>query len=505
MLVERSVFHSLGLGLGLSRPNTARYSSTHGPTGEFLTERVAKGFQTAACERTVMFNSRHEGLLRGVGGDTISVIVFAAMTLSACSVVGPASIDHGRTSYNEVIEDTSRQQALLNVVRVSKGESPLFIDVTEVDAATSAGGTLGGGVTGLGATANLKSTAGTIAGPVESVTGSVSYQEAPTVRYFPLSGNALIAQVSTPIRPDSLVNLYNSDWPLAAILDLGVNRVTSGYEDYDAAIDAMIDLDAYGALILAATSSDSLTLYPAKRNVAERQAQCDGKQKKDADEIVGVLWRRLAYYINGSNGGASSITIQSRASESPRGKGQPPFLQTRSALGVMKAATDTTGRQSIAFLSPEAVRQIIDDYKLRSEFCRQIFYTLVPGSYQLSVFGHGGEFKAPTETETKVGDVISQRERSLITMNTDKAVLNAEELRTESDLVNARKYMLIAVSDAPPENAFASINHGGKWYYIFDDDEVSKKTLALIMQINTIQAIPSQSAPLTPTISVGAR
>jgi hypothetical protein len=75
----------------------------------------------------------------------------------------------------------------------------------------------------------------------------------------------------------------------------------------------------------------------------------------------------------------------------------------------------------------------------------------------------------------------------------------------ESDLVNARKFMLVAVSDTPPESAFASVNHGGKWYYIFDDDEVSKRTLALIIQIATIQAIPTQSAPLTPTISVGAR
>ncbi len=452
-----------------------------------------------------MFNSRHGEFLRGVGGEAISIVAFAAITLSSCSVIGPASIDHGRTSYNEVIEDTSRQQALLNVVRVSNGESPLFMDVAEVDAATSAGGTLGSGATGLGATANFKSTAGTIAGPVESITGSVSYQEAPTVRYFPLSGNALIAQVSTPIRPESLVNLYNSDWPLAAILDLSVNRVTSGYEDYDAAIDAMIDLDAYGALILAATSADSLTLYPAKRNVAERQAKCDGKQPKDAEGIVAVLWQRLAYYINGSSGAGGSITIRSKASENLHERNQPPFLQTRSALGVMKAATEITGRPSIAFLPPEDVRRIIDDYKIRSKFCRQLFYTLVPGAFQLSVFGHGGEFKEPTETEAKVGDVISQRDRSLITMNTDKAVLNAQELRTESDLVNARKYMLIAVSDTPPVSAFASVNHGGKWYYIFDDDEVSKRTLALIIQINTIQAIPTQSAPLTPTISVGAR
>jgi hypothetical protein len=138
-------------------------------------------------------------------------------------------------------------------------------------------------------------------------------------------------------------------------------------------------------------------------------------------------------------------------------------------------------------------------------FCRQLFYTLLPTVYHPSVFGHGGEPTELTETEREVAGVISQRDRSLVTMNTDKAVLNPQELRAESDLVNARKFMLIAVSDTPPVSAFASVNHGGKWYYIFDDDEVSKRTLALIVQINTTQAIPSQSAPLTPTISVGAR
>jgi hypothetical protein len=388
------------------------------------------------------------------------------------------------------------------------------MDVTEVDAATSVGGTIGGGASGLGSTANFKSTsAGTIAGPVEAVTGSVSYQEAPTVRYFPLSGQALIAQVSTPMAPESLVNLYNSDWPLAAILDLSVNRVTTGYEDYDAAIDAMIDLDVYGALILSATASsdapaakDNLTLYFANRNIAERQAECDGKQPKDAEAIVNALWQRLVYYITGSNRPVSAITVRSKGSGSSNSRvAQPPTLQTRSALGVMKAATEATGRPSIAFLPPAEVRRIIDEYKARPAFCRESFYILAPTAFQPSVFGHGGESKQLTATENRVNDVIAQPDRSLITMYTDKAVLNSQELRTESDLVNARKFMLVAVSDAPPENAFAAVSHAGKWYYIFDDDEVSKKTLALIVQINTIQAIPTQSAPLTPTISVGAR
>jgi hypothetical protein len=465
-------------------------------------------------ERKAMCNSRHGVFLQGVSGGALSLLAITALTLSSCAVLGPSSIDHGRTSYNEVIEDTSRQQALLNVVRISNGESPLFMDVTEVDAATSFGGTIGGGVSGLGSSANFKSTsAGTIAGPIEAVTGSASYSEAPTVRYFPLSGQALIAQVSTPMAPESLVNLYNSDWPLAAILDLSVNRVTNGYEDYDAAIDAMIDLDLYGALILAATApsdapaaKDNLTLYFANRNVAERQAQCDGKQSKEAQAIVNALWQRLVYYITGSSRPLSAITVRSKGSGSSKESvSQPPTLQTRSALGVMKAATETTGRPSIAFLPPAEVRRIIDEYKTRSAFCRGSFYTLAPTAFQPSVFGHVGEFRGPTQTETQVANLISQPDRSLITMNTDKAVLNPQELRAESDLVNARKFMLVAVSDAPPENAFASVNHAGKWYYIFDDDEVSKKTLALIIQIDTIQAIPTQSAPLTPTISVGAR
>jgi hypothetical protein len=464
-----------------------------------------------------MFNSRYGVFLRGVSGEplSLSLVAIAAITLSSCSVVGPSSIDHGRTSYNEVIEDTSRQQALLNVVRVRNGESPLFMDVTEVDAATSAGGSISGGASGIGSTANFKSTsAGTIQGPVESVTGSVSYQEAPTVRYFPLSGQALIAQVSTPLAPEALVNLYNSDWALAAILDLSVNRLTIGYEDYDAAVDAMIDLDAYGALILAATSSsesgvaakDDLTLYVAKRNIAERHANCDGKQTKDAERTVDTLWQRIVYYVTGSNRSTNAVTVRSKGSGSSNNReAQPPTLQTRSALGVTKAATETTGRPSIAFLPPAEVRRIIDDYKARPAFCRAPFYTLAPTTYQPSIFGHGGESRELTETENKVSQIIMQPDRSLITMYTDKAVLTPQELRAESDLVNARRFMLVAVSDTPPENAFASVMHGGKWYYIFDDDEVSKRSLALIIQIDTIQAIPSQSAPLTPTISVGAR
>jgi hypothetical protein len=172
-----------------------------------------------------------------------------SVTVCSCTTVGPLSIETGRTTYNEVIQQTAEQQTLLNIVRVSNHESPLFMDVSEVDAATTLVGGVSGGESGIGALANPKSTTA----PVGAVTGTVSYSEAPTVRYLPLSGQPLIQQISTPIRVDSLVNAFNSDWPLATILSFGVDRITPNYLDYYPAVNALVELDDYGALVLSAT------------------------------------------------------------------------------------------------------------------------------------------------------------------------------------------------------------------------------------------------------------
>jgi hypothetical protein len=150
-----------------------------------------------------------------------AMIATSPLLVSACSNVGTTSIHMGRTPYNEAIHDTSAQQTLLNIVRVSNNETPLFMDVTEVDAATTVGASITGGDSGLGGIPNFKSTsAGTIAGAVGAISGSATYTEAPTVRYQPLLGQPLIAQVSSPLDPDSLVNRYNSEWALRPVFTL---------------------------------------------------------------------------------------------------------------------------------------------------------------------------------------------------------------------------------------------------------------------------------------------
>jgi hypothetical protein len=74
----------------------------------------------------------------------------------------------------------------------------------------------------------------------------------------------------------------------------------------------------------------------------------------------------------------------------------------------------------------------------------------------------------------------------------------------ESVLYNSRKYMLIQVSSTPPGNAFVSAFEQGQYYFIGNDDKISKRTLSLLALITSVQAIPAQSGGLTPALSIGA-
>jgi hypothetical protein len=69
-----------------------------------------------------------------------------------------------------------------------------------------------------------------------------------------------------------------------------------------------------------------------------------------------------------------------------------------------------------------------------------------------------------------------------------------------------RHYILVFYQDAnkrPPRDAYVSAECHGKCFYIDGDDVVSQRNFALVCHFLTIQAVP-QSAPLTPTIGVGA-
>jgi hypothetical protein len=237
-----------------------------------------------------------------------------SLALAACQQIGPDSLGVGRQRYNDAIHETSRQQLFANLIRIANGEWPLFMDVTEVDAAEALQGSLTGGASGIGGKSALQgagpaavtgvTTTGTtgsllskiIGSAVGSIGGTVGYQESPTIRYQPLVGNALIQQISTPMTAESIANLITSDWPFLPLLDLTTDSLTPQYEDNWAALNAIAALyEDYGALTITAGPSDANKAVDNPKQVTTGtvvNVQTTAKEQQGNDALVLYLQPR---------------------------------------------------------------------------------------------------------------------------------------------------------------------------------------------------------------------
>jgi hypothetical protein len=209
-----------------------------------------------------------------VWGTRASKFVLVAGTLillGACQMVGPIAIDQGRDRYNHIIESTSKEQTFANILRVYHHEPTLFMDVTEVDATTTFSGAASGAVTNIGAKAGTSG--GTLAGQTGSAAGGVTYSESPLIRYQPLLGQSLVAQLATPVGPDALASLHDSYWGVAPLLDFAASFLTLDYDNLYAAMNVIAELDYDDALELVAEKSeatkskDQTTKQPVGGNV----------------------------------------------------------------------------------------------------------------------------------------------------------------------------------------------------------------------------------------------
>jgi hypothetical protein len=558
-----------------------------------------------------------------------------AILLSGCQFFGPQAIITGRADYNYVIHKTSAEQLLENILRVYNDEATLFMDVSEVDAQLTFNSSLVGGQTGIGAKSG-GGMAGAVSGSSTSgnVTATLQYEEQPTIRYAPLQGMQLIQQISTPITVDSIAYLWGSDWPLISILNQVADQLTPRYMDYYAALNAIVDLDQYGAIIIAAgksqrttsregattqpnasklpyqsfapnlpaqTTDDTLFLFLQPNHIwtrpisglrpemsqkeifsdyRKRDAPLAGCEAPPADNPPGELellaktnvlhlWIRLLKIYQGTQPSNVQPGLPTAGALAPRRVGikppphlglnavayprnskleeydatvdalidgyrshpgdlskleeqldaqvtnklpktielrtflidpalatslniinPAPFLRTRSALGVLKAATRWQPTiQPLPLTQAKDLRgEPRQDHELEYNF-----YVLDPS------------VKNQDRTTFEVASWAQKKHCLAYTTNIRLDPNSYTEMLNEDALGNLRTFMILERSSSKPSNAYVSVHENDRWYTIDNNDKVSKLDFALLAQLMTMQAIPSQTAPLTPSLSVGPR
>jgi len=124
-------------------------------------------------------------------------------------------VRNDRFDYTAAIGDSWKQQTLLNIVKLRYMDQPVFLDVASVVAGYSLQtGVSVGGVFPSGGGAD-----------VGSVGGQAIYTERPTITYVPLTGEAFLRGLITPIDPKNIFFMLQSGYAADFVLGLTVESL----------------------------------------------------------------------------------------------------------------------------------------------------------------------------------------------------------------------------------------------------------------------------------------
>ena len=125
---------------------------------------------------------------------------------------GPGTIIRDRFDYSAAISNSWKSQMLMNLVNLRYGDPPVFLDVASVISQYELDR-----LANLGLTFTMTNS--------QSVGGTVSYSDRPTITYNLLSGDKFARSLMTPIPPASIMSLIEAGWPAELVLRLTVHSI----------------------------------------------------------------------------------------------------------------------------------------------------------------------------------------------------------------------------------------------------------------------------------------
>jgi len=136
---------------------------------------------------------------------------------SGCGLVGPASLKEGRKRYNQVLAFTNSEQMLMNLVKLKYRDNPTFLQVSSISMNLQWGANASAEIP-IGNSINY-------VGNIVPFGAGVNYGENPTVTYTPLTGEAFVRQMLTPIPLETLILLFQAGWPIDTVFRLVVQEI----------------------------------------------------------------------------------------------------------------------------------------------------------------------------------------------------------------------------------------------------------------------------------------
>jgi len=186
-------------------------------------------------------------------------LALAIFVLASCSTgclhparIGPQSVPRDRAAYSSSLSDSWKEETLLNIVKVRYLDLPVFVDVGNVVASYT-----------LAQTASIGATITANGGVGNATGGAVALSNTPTITYTPLTGNAYINGLATPLSPEVLFTAIQNGMPADSVLfstfisvnglrnqSVGLEGIMPADRDFHRVRKLMRDIQVSGAVRL---------------------------------------------------------------------------------------------------------------------------------------------------------------------------------------------------------------------------------------------------------------
>jgi hypothetical protein len=142
--------------------------------------------------------------------------------VSGCAI-GPSALRGHRPEYNRVIQQTEKEELLLNIVRLRYGEHIKFLQVASIISTLNVGASVNASATvPFGTQARLDTISGA---NIANVGGGLNYNETPTITYVPVEGQQFATQILSGASVNNLQALLQSGWNIDRVMSLLVERM----------------------------------------------------------------------------------------------------------------------------------------------------------------------------------------------------------------------------------------------------------------------------------------
>jgi len=366
------------------------------------------------------------------------------VSLAGCQSVGPEAIKLGRAQYNAAIQQTNKEQLLLNLVRLRYRDTTYFLEVSAVNTqlVVSAGGGASAGwgrvspssssLSLSGETGSVSQTRGHTASRSLGLSADIGYEEKPNITYQPLSGEKFVVQMMSPVSLDTILLLNHSGWSIERIMRVTVQAANQV-------------LNAPGA---SGPTPDYVPEYRVFRRVAELMRGFQRQRKLWIGRLPGDLPGHVVMFVARD--------------------GSPERDELCQLLHIDPDHERYTLTTGVLNSDPSAI-------------------AVIPRSVMGMMFYLSQAVDVPPE---HVADGRVTR-----TLRPDGSELDWQEV--------VGSLMDIKVSSEPPPEAFVRTLYRDHWFYIDDRDRDSKSTFSLLRQLISLQGGEIRGNAPVLTIPVG--